>query len=79
MDSLTAKGDPRHPHPPGRPLAMLGPKIYLNDDVARSGPLDEPQHIVNVEDVAVGGAARALRAEVRNGVPGDPRRQGGPS
>jgi hypothetical protein len=29
-DPLTAKGNPRHPHPPGWPLPMLGPKVYLN-------------------------------------------------
>lgn len=29
-DPLTAKGNPRHPHPPGRPLPMIGPKVYLN-------------------------------------------------
>jgi hypothetical protein len=28
-DPLTAEGNPRHPSPPGRPLAMLGPKIYV--------------------------------------------------
>ncbi|GHD51705.1 DUF1643 domain-containing protein [Mycetocola manganoxydans] len=28
-DPLTNKGNPRHPSPPGRPLAMLGPKQYL--------------------------------------------------
>lgn len=29
-DPLPVKGNPRHPHPPGRPLPMLGPKVYLN-------------------------------------------------
>lgn len=29
LDPLTVKGNPRHPSPPGRPLAMLGPKRYL--------------------------------------------------
>ncbi|QZY52271.1 DUF1643 domain-containing protein [Leucobacter tenebrionis] len=29
LDSLTGQGKPRHPHPPGRPLPMLGPKRYL--------------------------------------------------
>lgn len=28
-DPLTGEGNPRHPSPPGRPLAMLGPKIYM--------------------------------------------------
>ncbi len=29
LDPLTRKGNPPHPHPPGRPLPMLGPKTYL--------------------------------------------------
>ncbi|QTV80770.1 DUF1643 domain-containing protein [Microbacterium sp. NIBRBAC000506063] len=30
LDPLTKAGkNPRHPHPPGRPLPMLGPKEYL--------------------------------------------------
>jgi hypothetical protein len=29
FDPLTLLGNPRHPHPPGRPLPMLGPKKYL--------------------------------------------------
>lgn len=28
-DVLTDKGNPRHPSPPGSPLPMLGPKVYL--------------------------------------------------
>lgn len=28
-DPLTKAGNPRHPSPPGRALAMLGPKTYL--------------------------------------------------
>ncbi len=28
-DPLTTEGNPRHPSPPGRPLAMLGPKVYV--------------------------------------------------
>lgn len=30
LDPLTALGNPRHPHPPGRPLPMLGPKQYIS-------------------------------------------------
>lgn len=30
LDPLTKKGNPPHPHPPGRPLPMLGPKVYLS-------------------------------------------------
>lgn len=30
LDPLTNQGNPRHPHPPGRPLPMLGPKEYLS-------------------------------------------------
>lgn len=30
LDPLTIEGNPRHPHPPGRPLPMLGPKKYLS-------------------------------------------------
>ena len=30
LDPLTIEGNPRHPHPPGRPLPMLGPKRYLS-------------------------------------------------
>lgn len=30
LDPLTNEGNPRHPHPPGRPLPMLGPKKYLS-------------------------------------------------
>ncbi|WP_051191591.1 DUF1643 domain-containing protein [Microbacterium luticocti] len=29
-DPLTKQGNPRHPSPPGRPLPMLGPKVYLS-------------------------------------------------
>ena len=29
LDGLTVRENPRHPHPPGRPLPMLGPKKYL--------------------------------------------------
>lgn len=29
FDPLTVLRNPRHPHPPGRPLPMLGPKKYL--------------------------------------------------
>ncbi|MCA1307987.1 DUF1643 domain-containing protein [Microbacterium esteraromaticum] len=29
-DPLTKQGNPRHPSPPGRPLPMLGPKIYVS-------------------------------------------------
>jgi hypothetical protein len=29
-DPLTNEGNPRHPSPPGRPLPMLGPKVYLS-------------------------------------------------
>ncbi len=29
-DPPTKQGNPRHPSPPGRPLAMLGPKQYLS-------------------------------------------------
>lgn len=29
-DPLTKEGNPRHPSPPGRALAMLGPKTYLS-------------------------------------------------
>lgn len=29
-DPLTNRGNPRHPSPPGRPLAMLGPKTYIS-------------------------------------------------
>lgn len=29
-DPPTKQGNPRHPSPPGRPLAMLGPKRYLS-------------------------------------------------
>lgn len=29
FDSLTKPGNPRHPSPPGNPLPMLGPKVYL--------------------------------------------------
>lgn len=29
LDPLLKTGNPPHPHPPGRPLAMLGPKLYL--------------------------------------------------
>ncbi|MBD9699559.1 DUF1643 domain-containing protein [Flavimobilis sp. GY10621] len=28
-DPLTKRGNPRHPSPPGRPLLMLGPKVYM--------------------------------------------------
>ena len=28
-DRTTKSGNPRHPSPPGRPLPMLGPKVYL--------------------------------------------------
>lgn len=28
-DRSTKSGNPRHPSPPGRPLPMLGPKVYL--------------------------------------------------
>lgn len=30
LDTLTSQRNPRHPHPPGRPLPMLGPKMYLS-------------------------------------------------
>ncbi|MFV0433621.1 MAG: DUF1643 domain-containing protein [Leucobacter sp.] len=30
MDPLTGRKNPRHPHPPGRPLPMLGPKVFLS-------------------------------------------------
>lgn len=30
LDPLTTRRNPRHPHPPGRPLPMLGPKKYLS-------------------------------------------------
>ena len=30
LGPLTNEGNPRHPHPPGRPLPMLGPKVYLS-------------------------------------------------
>ena len=29
LDTLLKTGNPPHPHPPGRPLPMLGPKVYL--------------------------------------------------
>lgn len=29
LDPLTNEGNPRYPSPPGRPLPMLGPKLYL--------------------------------------------------
>lgn len=29
LDALLKTGNPAHPHPPGRPLPMLGPKRYL--------------------------------------------------
>ncbi|MEK0218610.1 DUF1643 domain-containing protein [Bifidobacterium mongoliense] len=29
LDALLKTGNPPHPHPPGRPLPMLGPKVYL--------------------------------------------------
>lgn len=29
-DPLTQEGNPRHPSPPGRPLPMLGPKVYVS-------------------------------------------------
>ena len=29
LDPLLKTGNPAHPHPPGRPLPMLGPKAYL--------------------------------------------------
>lgn len=29
LDELLKTGNPAHPHPPGRPLPMLGPKRYL--------------------------------------------------
>lgn len=29
LDKLLKTGNPPHPHPPGRPLSMLGPKTYL--------------------------------------------------
>lgn len=29
FDALLKTGNPAHPHPPGRPLPMLGPKRYL--------------------------------------------------
>lgn len=29
-DPLTDEDNPRHPSPPGRPLPMLGPKLYLS-------------------------------------------------
>ena len=29
LDPLLKTGNPAHPHPPGRPLPMLGPKRYL--------------------------------------------------
>lgn len=29
-DPLTNEDNPRHPSPPGRPLPMLGPKVYLS-------------------------------------------------
>ena len=30
LDALLKTGNPAHPHPPGRPLPMLGPKRYLS-------------------------------------------------
>lgn len=30
LDPLLKTGNPAHPHPPGRPLPMLGPKMYLS-------------------------------------------------
>lgn len=30
LDPLLRTGNPAHPHPPGRPLPMLGPKVYLS-------------------------------------------------
>jgi len=30
LDPLTKEGNPRHPHPPGQALPMLGPKRYLS-------------------------------------------------
>lgn len=29
-DPLTKQGNPRHPSPPGQPLLMLGPKVYMS-------------------------------------------------
>ena len=29
LDALLKTGNPAHPHPPGRPLPMLGPKVFL--------------------------------------------------
>jgi len=29
-DPLTKRGNPPHPSPPGRPLPMLGPKVYMS-------------------------------------------------
>lgn len=29
LDTLLKTGNPAHPHPPGRPMPMLGPKAYL--------------------------------------------------
>ncbi len=30
LDPLLTTGNPAHPHPPGRPRPMLGPKVYLS-------------------------------------------------
>lgn len=30
LDALLKTGNPPHPHPPGRPLPMLGPKAFLS-------------------------------------------------